>query len=61
MIALIITLIAIAGIGILYGGFVALLVTIVASIIGYFTSIYGVLVVVLIVAASLVYFKVKNR
>ncbi|EHP30586.1 hypothetical protein SMGD1_2063 [Sulfurimonas gotlandica GD1] len=61
MIAFIIILIAIAGIGFLQGGFIALIVSIISSIIGYFTSIYLTLVIVVLVAASLVYFKVKNK
>lgn len=61
MLAFIITLIAITGIGFLHGGFIALIVTIIASIIGYFTSMYATLVIVVLVAVSLVYFKVKKR
>ena len=61
MIALIITLIAIVGIGFLHGGFIALIVTIIASIIWYFTSVYVTLVVVVLLTASLIYLKVKNK
>ncbi len=44
------TLIAIVAIGFMLGGFIALVVTVIAAIIGYFTGIYGALAIVLIVA-----------
>jgi hypothetical protein len=50
MITLLITLLAIASIGFMYGGFVAMIVTFIAAIIGYFTGIAGALVIVLLVA-----------
>lgn len=50
MITLLITLIAIASIGLMYGGFVALIITAIAIIIGYFTGVYGALAIVLVVA-----------
>jgi len=50
MITLLITLIAIVAIGFMWGGFIALVVTIIAAIVGYFTGIFGVLAVVTIVA-----------
>ena len=50
MITLLITLIAIVAIGFMWGGFIALVVTIIAAIIGYFTGIFGALAVVVIVA-----------
>lgn len=49
MITLLITLIAIAGIGFMYGGFIALIITGIAVIIGYFTGTYGALAIVLLV------------
>ena len=61
MIAFIITLLALAGIGFLQGGFIALIVTIIASIIGYFTNVYLTLALVVLVAASLAYVKVKKQ
>jgi len=50
MITLLITLLAIASIGFMYGGFVAIIVTLIAALIGYFTGVYGALSVVLLVA-----------
>lgn len=50
MMTLLITLIAIASIGLMYGGFVAIIVTAIAVIIGYFTGVYGALAIVLLVA-----------
>ncbi len=61
MIAFIITLIAIAVIGILQGVFIALIVTLVALLIGYFTTIYVALGAVVLVTASLTYLKVKKK
>ena len=50
MITLLITLISIVSIGFMWGGFIALIVTIIATIIGYFTGVFGALAVVVIVA-----------
>jgi len=52
MLTLLITLIAIASIGFMWGGFIALVVTAIAIIIGYFTGIFGALVIVLMVAVG---------
>jgi hypothetical protein len=60
MITIITILIALVVIGFLQGGFLALIVTILTSILGYFTSIYVTFVIVVIVAASLTYVKVRN-
>jgi hypothetical protein len=50
MIMLLITLIAIVAIGFMWGGFIALTVTLIAAIVGYFTGTFGALTVVLVVA-----------
>jgi len=50
MITLLITLIAIAGIGFMYGSFIALIITGIAVVIGYFSGVYGALAVVILVA-----------
>jgi hypothetical protein len=50
MITLLITLLAVASIGFMYGGFMAIIVTLIASIFGYFTGTLGALLVILLVA-----------
>jgi len=49
MITLLITLIFLIGIGFMWGGFITLIITALAIVVGYFTGIFGVLSVVLII------------
>ena len=56
MTVLLITLIALAGIGFMWGGFMAFVVFLIALILGYFTGVFGALSVVLVVfVGSIVY------
>ena len=56
MTALLIALVALAGIGFMWGGFMAFVVFLIALILGYFTGVFGILFVVLVVfAGSIVY------
>lgn len=61
MMIFIIILLALATIGFLEGGFVALITTIIIALLGYFTSIYLSLLIVVAIASTLVYRKVSQR
>jgi len=49
MTTLLTTLIFLIGIGFMWGGFITLIITTLAIVVGYFTGIFGVLSVVLII------------
>lgn len=57
MSTLLITLIAIAVIGFIWGGFIALILTIITTIIGYFTGLYGALTIVVLMAIGSLSYK----
>ena len=61
MITLLITLLAIASIGFMYGGFVAIIVTLIAAIIGYFTGTLGALLIILLVAIGSAVQKFRSK
>ena len=61
MLIFIIILLALATIGFLEGSFVALITTIIIALLGYFTSIYLSLLIVVAIASTLVYRKVSQR
>ena len=57
MTVLLITLIALAGIGFMWGGFMAFVVFLIALILGYFTGVFGALFVVLVVLVGSIVYK----
>ena len=61
MITLLITLIALVAIGFMWGGFIALLVTLITGILIYFTGIYVAGLIILIATVGSAIYKFKSK
>ena len=61
MITLLIILLAIVGIGFMYGGFVALIVTIIAAIMVYLVGIYATGLAILLATIGSAIYKFKSK
>ena len=61
MIVLLIILVSIIAIGFMWGGFTALLVTLVGGVLIYFTGIYGAGVVIFLLAIGSAIYKFKSK